>query len=284
MSWQASGFLRAARSHESAGLACQDAQLSAGGPNGFAALSDGCSSGIDSGAISALLIRAAHHHRSPSISLGEIARLGWQSVADSSRGVGLVASESPATLLLARGQIRSRTHARLELGLWGDGFVALSSEDGELAALWTGSSAQNMPAYPAYAFDDALWSAFELQGGRSDWALSFEEPSASLAWRGDPPRWDSAFRGWFLDLEIPVGWTLTLLSDGASSISGLDALSAARALCSGKGPGDFARRRARKAVDTWHSQGMSLGDDLGLCALRPDVFDSEASYEQIASL
>lgn len=254
-------FLRAARSHEAAGVSCEDAAcIGSRGSWGAAALADGCSSGEDSGFLSRALARATiaawREENEPGSSLEKLARRGWSRAGAAALECGLEPELSPATLLLAE---LDAVGGRARFACWGDGAVAIF-RGGGLERAWTGESLANMPAYPAYAFEDALWARFEAAGGSCSWS------EASAGDGGSPMCREG--RGWACEAELQPGDVLVLASDGTGAVEGLSVLEVLEELASARGPGGFMTRRAGKAVDGWIKAGRALGDDFGVAALR----------------
>ena len=157
--------------------------------------------------------------------------------------------------------------------MWGDGALAACDAQGALMGFWSAQSELNMPAYPAYAFEDALWSRYQEIGGSTSWEQGILAPEFST--RGAAIvkglGWVEDARGWGIGLRLPVGWSLSLLSDGVGAVEGISQIEAAKSLCAGRGPGGFAERRARKAIEDWAKSGSRLGDDISIAAIRFDI-------------
>ena len=275
-------FVRAARPHESSGIVCEDsAHVVTEDHAAFGCVSDGCSSGIESSLSSRVLSKAASHfwEKEPHLWGEALGRKAWEAVITACHCCGMDAKKSPATLLMLTLEIEEsnvvedesiqdeKSNAskffNLKGQLWGDGALAISSENGELLELWIGESNDNMPAYPAYAFDEELWKEFKIQEGRSFWRKTYSKnENESLC------VFKEHERSWTLSAVLKEKMAVYLMTDGLTAIEGVGVIESAKALCSGKGPGEFWLRRARKAIDDWERQGKKLGDDLGLMCLK----------------
>jgi hypothetical protein len=257
----AGAFVRAAKGHEALGIACQDSALALTGQGkALALVCDGCSSGKDSGACSALLASAARQAWLGGAYLDEAwGREAWLRASLAMEMVGLESKKSPSTLLAA--QVDGST-GMAEAIMWGDGVLALVNSCGDIIEVWRGQSALNMPAYPAYAFDDALWREFCLAGGKALWALE----------HGGLGRFEfkqsEGGKYWTACGALEQGEMLLLLSDGVDAVEGRSLLACLSDLASAKGPGGFMERRARKALEAWRAEGCVLGDDFSVAALR----------------
>lgn len=261
-------FVRAAKSHEAAGQGCQDTALVAmRAQKGLAIVCDGCSSGRDSGVSAALLASAGRSSWLAGASLGwEWGRWAWERARAAMEMTGMSAGQNPATLLAV--EIDGAT-GDASIALWGDGALARIDAQGRVAEMWTGESALNMPAYPAYAFEDSLWAAFESAGGGSAWAAKQADNLRLGIQQGQGGRfWQGAGR-------LEAGEMILLLSDGIGAVEGLSALSCVVDLAAAKGPGGFMERRARKAIEGWRAQSGGLGDDFSVAALRMPVSGGE---------
>lgn len=262
---EAGAFERAARAHEGEGRGCEDAARAFGfEQGGFAALSDGCSGGQESGLAAKALVLAASRAARESLpdpgsepGFERWARQAQKAAGQALNLCGLPSEGSPATLLLAW---VDATTGLARWACWGDGVVALA-RGGSLVGAWEGQSDLNMPAYPLYAFDDELWERFEDCGGSSAWRPL---PGSQAG----PLEMERAGRSWSGSAQLEEGDALILASDGVSAVDGVEPVDVLGALALAKGPGRFMERRAARALEGWIKSGCALGDDFGVAALR----------------
>lgn len=257
MIFEGGAFVRAARSHESSGTSCEDvARVAIGDRKALAIVCDGCSSGYDSSLTAKCLAQSVVSIWEGGAVFGrELGKQAWDMTLKSLSGVGFNAKQSPSTLLMLE---LDASEGVCRAAFWGDGYCA-KARQGSLDWMVRGESAGNMPAYPAYAFDEELWRQFEGQGGAGCWDavlgnLLVESRELGRFWEGE--------------ISLAQGDVFLLSSDGLGAIEGVDPLEAAKCLLGAKGPGNFMQRRSRKAIDDWAKNGYLLGDDFGVAALR----------------
>lgn len=257
MMFEGGAFVRAARSHESSGTGCEDvARVAIADRKALAIVCDGCSSGYDSSLTAKCLAQSVMSIWGSEGFFGkELGKRAWDMALKSLSAVGFNANQSPSTLLMLE---LDASECVCRAAFWGDGYCAKANR-GELDWMLRGESAGNMPAYPAYAFDDGLWHQFEGQGGAARWdalagQLHVESRELGRFWEGA--------------MNMEPGDVFMLSSDGIGAIDGVDPMTAAKCLLQAKGPGNFMQRRSRKAIDNWSRSGCVLGDDFGVAALR----------------
>lgn len=252
-------FVRAAKPHEASGAACEDAALvGIDGGKAFAAVCDGCSSGLcDAGLTAKALARAAlQAWRSGLRVSDELGARAWKKTQEALAGLGVSAEKSPSTLLAMELDTQEGV---ARFALWGDGaLLRVDAVSGELKGVWIGSSAMNMPAYPAYAFDEDLWSEFASSGGRSTWA---KQGAASFDLQATGRLWTGLAR-------LEPGDCFMLSSDGVQAIERVEQSEVWSQLQAIKGPGNFIQRRCRKAIEDWTRSGSVLSDDFSVAALK----------------
>lgn len=263
MSIAGGAFVRAAKRHDAEGTGCEDAAwVEIAGSRALAVVCDGCSSGIDSGLTAKALARAAAAAWLAGIPVGQaLGQAAWMRAAGALAGLGVDAARGPATLLAVEvAQGADGMSAMAKFALWGDGFAAWRSASGHVGG-WEGTSAGNRPSYPAYAFNELLWEEHAKAGGAAcQWS--------PLAQGAGPVQISQAWRCSEGSAELADGDCVAVLSDGALAIEGVGIEEALSELLRGAGPGRFAQRRARSAIDAWTRAGASLGDDFGIACLR----------------
>ena len=96
-------FLRAARSHESVGVVCEDsASFASLNQCSFGCVSDGCSSGVESSLSSRAFARASASFWKKQVLLfgEELVSKSWRAALNACELCGIDAEQSPATLLI----------------------------------------------------------------------------------------------------------------------------------------------------------------------------------------